>query len=222
MRIFHHHHYIANRTEFDFAHIAQNTFEYVNKLKLTPIKIIKEMESIYSDLTFEFNNPDENKIKIQNSNSNCSELIKDNTSENEMNDETAFSIKDIRYKELKSKINELSNEKKLNFNAILRSEKLSSIISELLTGSYKTRSPDAVLNFLQDKFENKFSFSEINWIGDEEGLTSLTKFAFNSLYNVENLLKTSYNFGAVHVNKNLLNQLEFSLILATANKINNK
>lgn len=205
--------------------MAQESFEYINKFKVSPVKIVKEMEKVYTELSFQYNISTDDKLiksestyNLNNTNSNLNGLIKDNTSEQELNDETALSIKDIRYKEIKSKINELSNDKKLNGNVILRSEKLNIILTELLSGSYKSRSSEAITSFLQERFDYKYIFSEINWIGNEDGLVSITKFAFNSLNNVEELLKTGYNFGALHVFKNIEGQLEFSLFLAKSIK----
>lgn len=202
------------KTEFDYENLCQNTFKYLNKLKINPLKFLKEIERVVGDVSFQYIPIESNRNK-QHYKAN-SVLIKDDFSEN--NDETAFSIKDLRLKEIRSKVVDINKTREYNSQVIIHSEKLNAILSELVSGSFKERSSEAIIEYLNNKFENKFVFQEINWIGSKEGLSSASKFVFESLNNIETLLKNTYNFGSVHVFLNKENEYEFSLFLAAKNK----
>jgi hypothetical protein len=185
----------------------------LNKLKINPLKFFKEVEKLIGEVSFVYTPLDSNKASKHHKAS--SSLVKDDISERN-NDETAFSIKDLRLKEIKSRAIEIYKTRQYSNQAILHSEKLNTLLSELLSGSYKNRSSDAVLEYLTSKFENKFSFREVNWIGaSSDSLMSLTKLIFESINNVDILLKYPYSFGTIHIYRNNENELEFSLFLAS-------
>lgn len=196
----------------DHELLCQSTFQELNKLKINPLKFFKEVEKIIGNVSFQYTPLDSNLNAKHNKAS--SSLIKDDLSERN-NDETAFSIKDLRLKEIKSRVVEIYKSRQYNNQAIIHSEKLNTLIAELISGSFKNRSSDAIIEYLVNKFENKFSFQELNWIGSNDALSSVTKFIFESLNNIEIILKNPYNFGSIHVFKNLENEFEFSLFLAT-------
>lgn len=196
----------------DYELLCQSTFREINKLKINPLKFFKEVEKIISNTNFQYIPLDSNRNAKHNKAS--SSLIKDDLSERN-NDETAFSVKDLRLKEIKSRVVEIYKSRQYNNQAIIHSEKLHTLIAELISGSYRNRSSEAIIEYLVNKFENKFSFQELNWIGSIDAVSSVTKFIFESLNNIEIILKNPYNFGSIHVFKNLDNEFEFSLFLAT-------
>lgn len=215
----------------DNESLSNSVFELLNQLKLYPNKIIKEIEQIFTDNTFVYNpiNKDENekivrlnkKTSYENDASNLisSFEIKDLTAiEDNTNDETVISIKEIRYKEIKAKLNELTNLNKLVNNAILKSEKLHIFASELITCSYTSRVSEEVTDYLKHKFDDKYNFKEINWIGYENSFYSITSFVFASLKNLEIILSNNFAFGSLHTWKSPQNEIEFSLFLAIKNK----
>lgn len=181
------------------------------------------MEKVYSEESFVFNPIDnlKNKVSPNSTYKGSSALIKEeiNNNNDDNIDETAFSVKEIRYREIKSIITGLSNDKKLNNTAIIHSEKLSGFLHEIFSESTanNTKGSEEIINILKEKFQNKYVFFAVNWVGCEDGLISITKLAFNNLSYLEFLLSKSFNFGAIYPSVNIDNQLELKLFLAIKN-----
>lgn len=128
------------------------------------------------------------------------------------NDETNVSIKDLRYKEIIQKLNEIS--KYFNSNVILRSEKLNMHINQFFKEKYLYQNDDILEDVLKSKFDQQFVV--IKWNSFKDPYYAITSFLFNSLDNLVLLLTRSFSVGSIYSkNSEIDNNLsEFHLILA--------
>lgn len=204
----------ATRTEYDLELIGQKTFDLFNAFKVSPIKFLKEMEKVSAESSFVFN-PIEKINKVSSFYQTNPNLIKDDITNEDNYEDTTLSVKDVRFKEIKLKINNLINEKKLNNTVILRSEKLNCVLAELISGSFQTRSSDAIISFLMEKFENKYHFFELNFIGGDDPMVNLVKLVFQNPDMLDILLTKSFYIGAIHSLVNDKKQMEYSMFLAS-------
>lgn len=88
------------------------------------------------------------------------------------NDETNVSIKDLRYKEIIQKLNEIS--KYFNSNVILRSEKLNMHINQFFKEKYLYQNDDILEDFLKSKFDQQFVV--IKWNSFKDPYYAITSF----------------------------------------------
>lgn len=191
-------------------------FELINELRISPISVLNKIQEVYSQCEI---NP-KGMIK-----SNCNDkkedekntilLIDESVYQTDYDyEETMMSLKDQRFKELKTSITSLLNRSKMQQSALLWSEKCFCYLSEIISNSYEYRSSEAVKEFLSLQFNCRFNFTEVNFIGCEDALNSLTKCLFENYDEIENVLMKNYDFGAIKVMRNIKGEYEYSLFLA--------
>lgn len=202
----------ANNTELGNDEICNQTLTAINEFKLDPFSFLKNIEKVYSHESFKYS-ANIDTISKQSENN----LIKEYSDNFEFfdnnNDETNVSLKDLRYKELVHKLNEIS--KHFNHNVILRSEKLNMHINQFFKEKYLYQNDEILEDFLKSKFDQ--SFIVLTWNSIKDPYYSITSLLFNSLDNLVFLLTRSFTVGSVYAKNSETNNntWEFHLILAS-------
>lgn len=176
-------------------------FELLNKFKVNPIKVLNKIEKAYPNCRLD--------IKTISINKKDDEIDNDNLFDHD----TLVSTIDFKFKEIKNCITNLVNQNKTNSSALIWSEKSYSNLKEMLCGSFLYRSSEAIIEYMNLQFDNKFKFFEIDWIGDEDPLISLTKLVFENSELIFKFLCSSYQFGVIQAMK-YENTIEFSMFVA--------
>lgn len=193
---------IRNKEESSFINNNFGNYSKKNSSKSNRYKLIND-DLINLDNSY-------NKETMQNTN-NINKYTNDQKDED--NNTTLASDKDKIFKVIKQSITELFNNRRIANSTIMWSEKCYSYLSEIISDSYTCRAHEAISSFISSQYNYKYKFKEINWIGTEDALASVTKLLFEQFDTIEHFLNNNYSFGAINVIKHNDNY-EYSMFLA--------